>query len=550
MKSSQVLFVACLLVLTAAALAIRLPRLAQRPLHGDEANQAVKAGILLETGRYEYDPVEHHGPSLYWLTLPSLWLHGRATFAETVEADYRIVPVVFGVGLILLLWLLADGLGRGPAVIAGLFTAISPAFVFYSRYYIQETLLVFFTLAALAAGWCYARSQRVLWAILCGASVGMMHATKETWILAAAAAGLGGAMSLAWTRWCEGCWLVDRTAWRPWGLVGFLAAVGVVTVIFYSSFGQHPRGPLDSFLAYAVYVRRGSESGIHSHPWYYYLELLLAFRPAKGFFWSEGLIVGLALVGMVVSLRRHAMPEPQRFCCRFLTFYTVLLTAIYAAVSYKTPWCLLSFFQGLVLLAGVGAWQVLRLAWLPSWLRVPDRVATSREARAQRYPWLRLTVALPVTALLAAGIWHLGRQCYWLNFRLAADRRNPWVYAHTSGDIKNLAATFARLAQAPPAANPLTVHVVTPENYWPLPWYLRHIPAERVGYWQDAAQWVRDAAIGPAPDAIILTPDVQPCVDAALPAAYNQQMMYGLRPDVLLHVYVRQDRWDALLAER
>ncbi|MCU0981105.1 MAG: glycosyltransferase family 39 protein [Pirellulaceae bacterium] len=192
MKSSQVLVVACLLILTAAALAIRLPRLDQRPMHGDEANQAVKAGVLLEAGQYQYDPQEHHGPSLYWLTLPSLWLHGRETFAQTTETDYRIVPVVFGVGLIVLLWFLADGLGRGPAVLAGLFTAISPALVFYSRYYIQETLLVFFTLAALAAGWRYARDRTITWAVLCGTAVGMMHATKETWVLAAAAAGWGG----------------------------------------------------------------------------------------------------------------------------------------------------------------------------------------------------------------------------------------------------------------------------------------------------------------------------------------------------------------------
>ena len=54
----------------------------------------------------------------------------------------------------------------------------------------------------------------------------------------------------------------------------------------------------------------------------------------------------------------------------------------------------------------------------------------------------------------------------------------------------------------------------------------------------------------PPPDAIILTPDVQPQVDAALPAVYNQQMMYGLRPGVLVHVYVREDLWEAFVASR
>ena len=337
---------------------------------------------------------------------------------------------------------------------------------------------------------------------------------------------------------------------QPRALIGFLAAACFVALVLYSSFNRNPRGPLDSILAYVVYVRRGSEAGIHSHPWYYYLELLLAFRPAKGFFWSEGLIVALATVGMFVSLARNALPEAQRYFCRFLTFYTLAFTAIYAAISYKTPWCLLSFFHGMVLLAGVGGWHLLRLAWLPRCTRDRGEPIDPSGSRQRHYPWLRLAAAIPVTVLLAGGVLQLGRQCYWLNFRLAADYRNPYVYAHTSGDIKNLAGTFHRLIQASPAVRPLTVHVVTPENYWPLPWYLRHIPAESVGYWQDAAQWVRDVASGPAPDAIILTPDVQPQVDAALPAAYNQQMMYGLRPDVLLHVYVREDLWEAFVASR
>jgi len=555
MTRSQVWFVACLLILTAAAWAIRTPRLGQRPMHGDEANQAVKAGILLETGEYRYDPQEHHGPSLYWLTLPSLWMHGRTSFAETTETDYRIVPVVFGVGLVLLLWMLADGLGRGAALLAGLFTAISPAFVFYSRYYIQETLLVFFALAALTAGWRYVRSKKLRWAIVCGAAVGLMHAAKETWVISAAAAGAGLALTWLWTRWREGTPprlgdLLSVTA-----IIGFLAAACLVALVLYSSFGRHGSGPLDSILAYATYWRRGSEAGIHTHPWYFYLELLLAFRPAKGFFWSEGLIVALAACGGLASLGRSVLPVPQRGFCRFLTFYTATLTALYAAISYKTPWCLLNFFHGMILLAGVGAWFLLRLVWQPvlSFNRDPTGSAPAgRQQSASSRPafCLRLALAIPTTALLLAGVWHSAHQCYWLNFRLAADRRNPYVYAHTSSDIRNLAGTFDRLAEASSAGRNLIIHVVTPDNYWPLPWYLRQFRPEHIGYWDDAAAWARDAAKSPAPDAIVLTADVQAQIDAALPAAYNQQMMFGLRPDVLVHVYVREDLWQAFVATR
>lgn len=48
------------------AAALRLPDLAARPMHFDEANQAYRAGILLDTGVYRYDPLEHHGPVLYY----------------------------------------------------------------------------------------------------------------------------------------------------------------------------------------------------------------------------------------------------------------------------------------------------------------------------------------------------------------------------------------------------------------------------------------------------------------------------------------------------
>jgi predicted membrane-bound mannosyltransferase len=58
MNHTRVLFAAAMLAILALAAALRLPRLAQRPMHADEANQAVKAGRLYETGKYQYDTTE------------------------------------------------------------------------------------------------------------------------------------------------------------------------------------------------------------------------------------------------------------------------------------------------------------------------------------------------------------------------------------------------------------------------------------------------------------------------------------------------------------
>ncbi|MCL5269114.1 MAG: hypothetical protein M1457_00825, partial [bacterium] len=135
--------------IVAGALFMRLPGLRHRPMHVDEAVQAVKTGLLFDSGHYRYNPHEFHGPSLYYLTLPTLWAKRIQRFAQADEATFRRVTVVFGVGLIVLLLLVADGLGLTETLAAAILMAISPAMVFYSRYYIQEMLLVFFSFAAI-----------------------------------------------------------------------------------------------------------------------------------------------------------------------------------------------------------------------------------------------------------------------------------------------------------------------------------------------------------------------------------------------------------------
>ena len=183
-KAPRVLAAVLVVAIAAGAFAFRVPRLEQRPMHTDEAVHAAKVGILLETGAYTYDPLEYHGPTIYYAALPFIWVSGARTLAETSEWQFRIVPVVFGVGLVLLLLLVLDGLGPWEAVCAAILTAISPAMVFYSRYYIQEIPLVFFTFCAIAAGWRHMHSKRMGWALLCGLSLGLMLATKETAVIA------------------------------------------------------------------------------------------------------------------------------------------------------------------------------------------------------------------------------------------------------------------------------------------------------------------------------------------------------------------------------
>ena len=159
-----------ILAVAIGALALRMPDLDRKVMHTDEAVQAVKFGDLLDNGRYVYDPVEYHGPTLYYFTLPVAKWTGVDRFADATEWTIRLVPVAFGVGLVLLLWLVMDGLSAPAAAFAAVLTAVSHAMVFYSRYYIQEMLLVSFTFGVIAFGWRCVRARsgaaRAVWALL------------------------------------------------------------------------------------------------------------------------------------------------------------------------------------------------------------------------------------------------------------------------------------------------------------------------------------------------------------------------------------------------
>ena len=122
--------VLALLLAIVGALALRLPQLDTRPFHNDEAVNALKLSELWQHGRYAYDANEHHGPTLHYFSLPFLWLSSARDSSQLTDATLRLAPVAFGTGLILLLLLFVDGLGRQAIVWASFFLAVSPAMVF------------------------------------------------------------------------------------------------------------------------------------------------------------------------------------------------------------------------------------------------------------------------------------------------------------------------------------------------------------------------------------------------------------------------------------
>ena len=509
--------VAFFLLLFAVALVFRLPNLGNRPMHADEAVQAARFRELWLEGRYVYDPNEYHGPTLNYATLPIIWVENPPDFAQVTAAMLRLVPALFGAGLVWLFYLLHDGVGKPAALIAGLLTAISPAAVFYSRYYIHETLFVFFTLAVLATAWRYLRTGRLTWCLAAGASLGLMQATKETSVLAYAAA-VGALLAVVvWNRVSPAHSESPFPRWARWHFALGCAATIVVAVTLYSSFFTNWHGPLDGLLTYVHWVRRAGGHSPQTQPWYYFLRILAFWRADDGTWWSEGLTLALAatsLIAMVWRAGRHLPVGTNLNFARWVSCYTLLSIAAYSVIPYKTPWCLLSFHVGLVLLAGMGAVTLIQLA-----------------------PHFLLKATVVVVLLAACG--QLAWQSYQTSFVHFADPENPFVHSPTQAKITELVDMIEELTQVAPEGRDVEIRVIWHDNYyWPLPWYLRGF--QRVGYWNH----VPDKAAAPI---IISSPQVDEQLYAQLERTHYAPYYYGVRHNVLVQLWVRDDLWEAHL---
>ena len=508
-----------LLLAVAGALVLRVTQLDTRPLHGDEGLNATKLAALIERGDYKYDPHEFHGPSLYYAA--RLLALGNSK-SDLSDAQLRYVTVAFGVGLLPLLLLLRDGLGKLATACSSVLLAVSPAMVFYSRYFIHEMALVFFTLLTLAAGWRYARSRQAVWAALTGMGVGLMFSTKETFVLSVLAIIMAVLATGAWDRWRSSKLAVSgeiappRRTRRESAMHAILAlgAAMVVWLVLFSSFFTNWSGLSDSFKTFFIWFERAGGNSPHIHPWWFYMERLLWFQQPKGPVWTEGAILVLAIVGAIAAFfgNRSAIAQPA--LARFLTFYTLILTAIYSVISYKTPWCLLNFWLGAILLAGIGAAVLIKLC---------------------RNNIARVAV---IALLLAAGT-HLAVQAWRASVSFASSRVNPYVYAHTSPHARELVKRIEAITRVSPEGLATPLKIIAPESYWPLPWYLRKF--SKAGWWD-----VLPA--DPFAPVMLVSARLDARLDDKSGKAYIMAEFYELRPNVFMELYVERGLWEKFVA--
>ncbi len=154
-------------VLTLAAV-LRFWGLGDRPLHHDESMHAYfSLAFAQDPSSYAYNPLLH-GPFqfhaegfMFWLLLglQSVFAHGAVGNPWINDTTARFVPALFGIGIVLLPLGLRRELGRLGALIAAFLLAVSPAFVYFSRFLREDVYFNFFMFAMVVCAVRFARSR-------------------------------------------------------------------------------------------------------------------------------------------------------------------------------------------------------------------------------------------------------------------------------------------------------------------------------------------------------------------------------------------------------
>jgi uncharacterized protein (TIGR03663 family) len=475
---------------------------------------------LVRDGVYQYDPANYHGPTLYYFSAFFPWLlkilfgpAARETYGLTT-ISIRLVPALFGVATIWLILLLRKHVGSIAALSGALFLGISPGAVYLSRYFIHETLFVFFTLGIVVAMLRCFSERNPFYLLLAAASAALMFATKETAMISVAVLLIALAITLIYMRLfgqspapakarkqrktsTAGLSDVVYQLGGPinigiWLVLALLVFVGL-NILFYSSFfTNYPKGVYDALRTFDFWSKTGKEA--HVHPITTYIKWLIK---------QESPLLFLGSLGAIAAVFSRKRPVAL-----FCSLWAFGLIAAYSLVPYKTPWLVLNFVVPLAIAAGYAIQTIYEL----------DR----------RQLWL------PAVFLLAS-VFVSSYQMGDLNF-VNYDNDDiyyVYVYAHTKRDTNQLVDEIDKYARR--ASQGSTGITIMSPDYWPLPWYLRNY--SRVGYYGRLTQTVEPIVIANETQRTEVEGTLGP--DYHLVPSGSGTGAFALRPGVDLLLYVR-----------
>jgi uncharacterized protein (TIGR03663 family) len=508
-------WLACCVVVIAAGAFFRLYRLDLVPLHHDEGVNGFFLTNLFREHIYHYDPENYHGPTLYYLALISAHIFGLNTFA------IRLTTSLFGIGTIGLVLMLKKRVGAVGALAGAALIAVSPGAIYLSRYFIHETLFVFFTIAIVVSALRYQDKRLTAPLVVAAIMAGLLFATKETSVLNAAVLTIAAFLSALYVS--ARTWIAGRLdnpappveldsaasdARMPdasqapgtpahdsgdiWDLVFMwllAAAVFVfVVVLMYSSLFTYRKGVTDALKALTYWTKTGRKD--HVHRWNQYLKWLRQADPA---------VLILGTIGCVVSI----VVGRNRFAV-FSALLAIGLLISYSAVPYKTPWLALNMIVPLAIAAGCGIDSLYK------------------QGRASG----KIICAVVLIAALALST----SQAIQLNYYHYDDDAYAYVYAHTRRDLVKMVDQIEQISGRSGQGLDTSIAITTTE-YWPLPWYLRDYT--KVAWYSKIAKGDYSIVIG--------SREQEGELQKALGDSFTRVGSYPLRPGVDLILYARTE---------
>ena len=418
------------LVLLLILLLFRFYDLGVRPPHHDEAVNGWFVDGLLNRGYYVYDPQNYHGPLFFYvLTL------FEQIFGRNVES-LRASTVIFGSLLCVTPFLFRKWLGNTAAWIAAFILAVSPALVFYSRYAIHETPFVLATILFFYY-WLRIRDEGMRGKNIAGFGItlGVMAGLKENFVLFGASLGL--AEVLLWLHSRKTPVTFNRRFWL--GLLAGTAIASVIILITYTGFFQDPNGIQNFFKAFALWFQTGEKGNGHQKPFEYWLKIM-------------GALEWYALLGLLLVPLPFFKKAPEKL--RLVGVLCTLLWLLYSVVAYKTPWCLLSFYWGLIFVTAY---------WAATWIK------------SQRF----LVGGLGTLGLLISAY-----QAFDVAYAHPDQEGHYYIYGQTFHDMMIPLGEIVERGRLNPALHASLRIQVLSAFTWPLPYVLGEF--KQVGYFGEA----------------------------------------------------------------
>ena len=510
-----------------AGAALRLYDLRLVPFHHDEGVNGKFLLKLVNDGFYQYDPQNYHGPTLYYFAAAIPWtsrlLFGKS-FADVhglTDSTLRFTTAAFGVATIWLVLTLRRRIGTFAAFAGAALLAVSPGAVYLSRYFIHETLHVFFMLGLVVAASRYYSTGGPAYLLLSAASAALLFATKETAILSAIVLLLALLLTALFVklrdhrkRTSKEPSLAEkprtmlehlRFATERFGgpsslIISSVAAVSlflIIEIVFYSSFfTNYPNGVYDALKSLQFWTQTGEH--VHVHPWSTYISWL----------WQEeSALLLLGLAGLGLALWRGA----NSFAI-FIALCGFGMFAAYSLIPYKTPWLMLNFIVPMAVTCGYALQEIY------------ERAVAAK-------------LGVVVLALGTGALAITGYQMLSLNFVHYDDPAYAYVYVHTQRDIFPLLEQIDRIAKRAGTGEQTAIAIASPD-YWPLPWYLRNYSS--VTYYTKLTTFTEPIIIAsPTQVADIVT--MSGTGYRLTNSNVNPSGTFTLRPGIELLVFIRSD---------